>query len=179
MQRRDEQRAAAERAALAGVFGALSLLTLYISAIVPTGRLGLVAAAGIFPAGAVVSGGLSAGFFCYGAAGLLGLLLLPDKASALLYLLLFGLWPMMKSLIEGLRRLALEVLCKLLFLNGVLSLLWFGLRGVFLPFLPAALSQSWMVYLVGNVGFFIYDLGFSKLIDFYTVRVDKVLRKRG
>ena len=63
MQRRDEQRAAAERAALAGVFGALSLLTLYISAIVPTGRLGLVAAAGIFPAGAVVSGGLSAGFF--------------------------------------------------------------------------------------------------------------------
>ena len=179
MGRREQDRAAAERAVLAGIFGALSLLTLYLSALVPAGRLGLVAAAGIFPAGAVVSGGLSAGFLCYGAAGLLGLLLLPDKANALLYLLLFGLWPMVKSLIEGLRRLALEVLCKLVFFNGVLSLLWFGLRGMFLPFLPPALSQGWMVFLVGNLGFLLYDFGFSKVIAFYTVRIDRVLRKKG
>lgn len=176
---REQHRAAAERAALAGVLGALSLLTLYLSALAPVGRMGLVAAAGIFPAGAVVSGGLSAGFFCYGAAGLLGLLLLPDKANALLYLLLFGLWPMVKSLIEGLRRLALEILCKLVFFNGVLSLLWFGLRGVLLPFLPPVLSQAWMVYLAGSLGFLLYDLGFSKLIAFYALRIDRVLRKRG
>ena len=110
-----------------------------------------MAAAGIFPAGAVVSGGLSAGFFCYGAAGLLGLLLLPDKASALLYLLLFGLWPMMKSLIEGLRRLALEVLCKLLFLNGVLSLLWFGLQ--------RCLRAGWSIW-SGMLGFLSMIWGF-------------------
>ena len=47
-----------------------------------------------------MSAGLKAGFFCYGATGLLGLLLVPDKANALLYLLFFGLWPMLKSLLE-------------------------------------------------------------------------------
>lgn len=177
---REKSRGAAERAALAGVLGALSLLVLYASALVPTGRLGLVAAAGVFPAGAVVSSGLSAGFFCYGAAGLLGLLLLPDKANAVLYLVFFGLWPMVKSLIERLGKLALEWVCKLLFFYGVLSLLWFGLRGLLAPFLPPVLeAQAGLVYGLGTVAFVIYDLGFSKLIGFYRARIDKILRRSG
>ena len=81
----------AGRAALVGVLSALSLVFLYASALVPTGQMGVVAVAGLLVAAAVVSGGLSAGFLCYGATGLLGLLLLPDKANALLYLLFFGL----------------------------------------------------------------------------------------
>ena len=61
----------AGRVALTGVLAALSLVFLWISAVAPAGRLGLVAVAGVFPAGAVVSAGLGAGFFCYGATGLL------------------------------------------------------------------------------------------------------------
>ena len=72
----------AGRAALVGVLSALSLVFLYASALVPTGQMGVVAVAGLLVAAAVVSGGLSAGFLCYGATGLLGLLLLPDKANA-------------------------------------------------------------------------------------------------
>ena len=60
---------------MVGVLAALSLIALYLSAVSPTARMGIVAIAGLFPAGAVVSAGLKAGFFCYGAAGLLGLLL--------------------------------------------------------------------------------------------------------
>ena len=101
----------AGRAALVGVLSALSLVFLYASALVPTGQMGVVAVAGLMVAAAVVSGGLSAGFLCYGATGLLGLLLLPDKANALLYLLFFGLWPILKSLIERLRRIILEWVC--------------------------------------------------------------------
>ncbi len=167
----------AGRAALAGVLATVSLVLLYGSALAPAGRLGIVAAAGLLPAAAVISGGLAAGFFCYGCTGLLGLILLPDKANALLYLLFFGLWPMVKSLIERLGRLVLEWGCKLLFFNGVLTLFWFGLRAVLLPFLPRALDQVWMVYLAGNLAFVLYDLGCSKLIAFYIQRVDKVLRK--
>ena len=65
----------AGRIALVGVLAALSLIVLYLSAVSPAAQLGIVAIAGVFPAGAVVSAGLGAGFFCYGAAGLLGLLL--------------------------------------------------------------------------------------------------------
>lgn len=165
------------RVALVGILAALSLIFLYLSAVSPAARIGIVAISGLFPAGAVVSAGLGAGFFCYGAAGLLGLLLLPAKANALLYLLFFGLWPMLKSLLEHLPARSLEWVCKLAVFNGILSLFWFGLRALLLPFLPGYLQTWWMVYAIGNAAFVIYDIGFSKLIAFYMARVDKVLRK--
>ena len=105
---RNHTETGASRVALVGVLAALSLIALYLSAVSPTARMGIVAIAGLFPAGAVVSAGLKAGFFCYGAAGLLGLLLVPDKANALLYLLFFGLWPMLKSLLERIPARPLE-----------------------------------------------------------------------
>ena len=165
------------RAALVGILAAMSLVFLYLSAVSPTAQLGLVAVAGLFPAGAVASAGLGAGFFAYGAAGLLGLLLVPDKANALLYLLFFGLWPMLKSLLERLPGRILEWAGKMAVFNGILTLCYFGLRELFLPFLPEALTAVWMVYAAGNLAFVIYDVGFSKLIAFYMARVDKVLRK--
>ena len=165
---RNHTETGAGRVALVGVLAALSLIALYLSAVSPTARMGIVAIAGLFPAGAVVSAGLKAGFFCYGAAGLLGLLLVPDKANALLYLLFFGLWPMLKSLLERIPARPLEWL---------LTLFWFGLHSLFLPFLPETLQAPWMVYAAGNAAFVIYDVGFSKLISFYVARVDRVLRK--
>ena len=108
---------------------------------------------------------------------MLGLLLVPDKANALLYLLFFGLWPMLKSLLERIPVRPLEWLCKLAVFNAVLTLFWFGLHSLFLPFLPETLQAPWMVYAAGNAAFVIYDVGFSKLISFYVARVDRVLRK--
>ena len=165
------------RTALVGVLAALSLVFLYLSAVSPAAQLGIVAVAGLFPAGAVVSAGWLPGFLCYLVTGLLGLLLVPDKANVLLYLLFFGLWPMLKSLLERLPSRPAEWAGKLAVFNAVLTLCWFGLRALFLPFLPAALTEAWMVYAAGNVAFVIYDIGFSKLIAFYVARVDKVLRK--
>ena len=169
--RRD--RGSANRVALVGVLTALSLAFLYLSAISPTARLGVTAIAGVL----VVSAGLKAGFFCYGAAGLLGLLLVPDKANALLYLLFFGLWPMLKSLLEHLPNRVLEWVCKLAVFNGIVAIFWFGLRELFLPFLPPILNKGWMIFAAGSVAFVIYDVGFSKLIGLYVARVDRVLRK--
>ena len=68
-------------------------------------------------------------------------------------------------------------MCKLVFFNLILALCWFGLRSIFLPFLPAALNQTWMVWLAGNVAFLIYDIGFTKLIVLYIKRIDKVLHQ--
>ncbi len=163
--------------AVTALLAALSLVVLYLSAFSPAARMGVVAAAGLIPAGAVISVGLGAGFCCYGVTGLLGLLLVPDKGNVLLYLLFFGLYPMIKCLCERLRRISLEWVCKLVFFNLILVLCWFGLRTIFLPFLPGALSQTWMVWLVGNVAFLIYDIGFTKLIVLYIKRIDKVLHQ--
>ena len=161
----------AGRAALGGLLAALSLVILWLSNLVPTGRMGVVALAGLVPAAGVISAGLSAGFLCYGAAGILGLILLPDKGCALLYVLFFGLYPMVKSLIERLRNLPLELVCKLAFFNVILLIFLFGLSALFLPLLPQMLQTPVPIFAAGNVVFLIYDYGFSKLIAFYTARL--------
>ena len=165
------------RTAVAGVLAAGSLAVLWLACMVPSGRIGLTGAAGLFPVAPVLAAGRAAGYLCWAASALLGLFLLPDKGVALLYLIFLGLYPVVKNNIEGLRRLPLEWLCKLAVFNAVLTLFWFGLHSLFLPFLPETLQAPWMVYAAGNAAFVIYDVGFSKLISFYVARVDRVLRK--
>ena len=107
------------RTAVAGVLAAGSLAVLWLACMVPSGRIGLTGAAGLFPVAAVLAAGRAAGYLCWAASALLGLFLLPDKGVALLYLIFLGLYPVVKNNIEGLRRLPLEWLLQ----RGPVSLL--------------------------------------------------------
>ena len=164
--------------ALVGVLAALSLALLLLASFSPSGRMGIAAVAGLVNAAAVISGGLHSGCLCWAVAGILGLILSPDKGNILLYLVFFGLYPMVKSLIEQLHKAPLEWLCKLAFFNAVLTFCWFVLRDVLLAGLPAVFEQLWVLYLGGNIVFLIYDYGFSKLVMFYAARIDKAIRRR-
>lgn len=175
--RRQSASKGAFRIALGGLLTALSLLLLYLASLAPSGRLGVVALAGLVPALGVISGGLATGFFCYAASGVLGILLLPDKGCALMYLIFLGSYPVLKSLIERLRKLALELVLKLVFFNAVLSVLVFGFSTLLFPFLPQLLQKPLLIYLVGNAVFLVYDFGVSKLLTYYAARIRPATRK--
>ena len=163
--------------ALGGLSAALSLIFLGIACVAPTGRLGISAVAGLFPAFAVIAGGLSYGFACWGTAGLLGLLLLPDKLVAILYLSALGFYPVLKSVIERLHRLAPEWLLKLLFFNGMFTVLGMLFQDAFFQFLPDVLNRGYILYAAGNTVFVAYDLALSRLLTAVAVRLKKGLRK--
>lgn len=167
----------ASRVALTAVLCALSVVVLYLSCIVPTARAGVVAVAGLMPAAAVVSAGPGAGALCYAGTGILGLLLAPDKGNALLYLLFFGSYPLVKYGIERLRKLPLELVLKLCFFNAVQTFFLFALKDLFLAAVPVGDTALWLMYLAGNAAFLLYDFGFTKLIAFYVARVDTPLRR--
>lgn len=164
--------------ALCAMLTALSLVVLTIATTAPSGRLGLTAVAGLFPAAAVVSYGLPAGLLCYAGTSLLALLLLADKTIALLYLLFLGLYPMVKGAVERLRRLPLELALKMGFFNLMYTVVLRGFSGLMAEYFFLADKALPVVYFAGNVVFLIYDFGFSKVIGFYRQRVEKVLRKR-
>ena len=158
--------------ALGGVLAAGSLAVLWLACVVPSGRLGLAAAAGLFPMAGVLAAGRAAGYLCWAAGGILGLIMLPDKGVALLYLAFLGLYPVVKGRIESLRRRSAEWVLKLVFFNGVLTLFWFLLQGLFLPDPPHWLGEnSLLLYAVGNLVFVVYDVGLSKLIALLRVRI--------
>lgn len=167
---------AAVKVAYPAVLGALAVVLVYLACIAPTGQWGIVAAAGLLPAAAVVSVGLKAGFLCWAGASILALLLAPDKFCALLFAALFGLYPMVKSLAEGLRRKPAEYLLKLAFFNAAFTALYLTMSAAVLGSLPGALAGSlWVLYLAANLVFLAYDYGFSRLIAVYTARIQRAV----
>ncbi len=159
-----------------GVLGVLSLLLLYIGSIAPTGNWGIVAVAGLLPAAAVISVNLQAGFTCWAGVSILGFLLIPDKFCVLMYTALFGLYPMIKCLIERLRRRPIEYVLKLVFFNAAFTVIYLVMKAAVLASLPQALSVVWVLYVAGNLVFLLYDFGFSKLIALYLARVHRAAR---
>ena len=161
-----------------GVLAAGALVLLWLACMAPSGQMGLTAAGGVYPMAAAVAAGRGAGELCWGAAGLLGLILLPDKGVALLFLLFLGIYPVAKGAIESLRRLPLEWVLKLAFFNLALTLCWFLFRELFLPALPDWLTDSLPVlYGAGNVVFVLYDIGLSRLVGLLRTRLSA--RRRG
>lgn len=166
----------AAKVAYPAVLGALALVLLYLGSVAPTGNWGIVAAAGLFPAAAVASVGLKAGFLCWAGVSVLAFFLIPDKFCVLLFAALFGLYPMIKSLAEQLKRKPMEYLLKLAFFNAAFTLAYLTMRSAVMGSLPSALGSSvWLLYLAGNVVFLLYDYGFSRLIAFYITRIQRAI----
>lgn len=166
----------AVQVAYPAILGALAVVLVYLACLAPTGQWGIVAAAGLLPAAAVVSVGLKAGVLCWAGAAILALLLAPDKFCALLFAVLFGLYPMVKSLAEGLRKKPVEYLLKLAFFNAAFTALYLTMAAAMLGSLPEILGSSvWVLYLAANAVFLAYDYGFGKLIGVYIARVQRAV----
>ena len=158
MSRRDREQSV--RIALGGMLGAGSLVILWLACIVPSGWLGLTAVAGLFPVTATLYAGRAAGYMCWAAGSLLGLVLLPNKG--------------VKSRIEGLRRGAVEWLLKLIFFNAALILCWFLFQGLLLPDPPQWLEEGIAIFFAGgNLVFICYDIGLSRLIGLLGHRLSR------
>jgi len=158
--------------AFPAILGALAVVLVYLACLAPTGSWGIVALAGMLPAAAVVELGLKAGLLCWAGASVLTLLLAPDKFCALLFAVLFGLYPMVKSVAEGLRKKPVEWLIKLGFFNAAFTVLYLTMAGAMLGSLPEFLGSSvWVLYLAANAVFLAYDFGSSRLIGAYIARV--------
>lgn len=166
----------AAKIAYSAVLGAVSLMLVYFASIAPVGSWGIVAVAGLFPAAVVIAAGLRSGFLCWAGVSVLAFLLIPGRLCTLLYAALFGVYPMVKSLVEGLRRRALEYVLKLIFFNAVFTLVFLLMRTQLLGSLPEQLGKLWLLYPVGNVVFLAYDFGFSKAIGLYIARIGRAVK---
>lgn len=158
--------------ALSGVLAAGSLTVLWLASAAPSGQLGLTAVAGLFPVGAVLASGRRAGYLCWAASAILGLLVLPNKGVALLYASFLGGYPVLKSRLESGTHRLVEWGVKLLCFNGMLTLLWMLFQGLLLPAVPPWLEgRTWLLYLLGNPVFILYDIGLSRLITMLMTRI--------
>jgi len=160
-----------KKIARVALLSAAALVILIVAGFAPTAQLALTAIAGIASAFAVIHIGIGGGFLCWAVVSALALILVPTKGCAVLYAIFFGLYPVLKSLIEKLDRMWLEWIIKLLCFNAVLTVCIFALRALFFTGAEKFLKFIPLLYAGGSIVFVIYDIGFSRLITFYYDRV--------
>lgn len=174
--------------ALCGMVVALAVVLMLLGAIIPIAMFIAPALGGIFIGAVDVECGHRYAWTTYGAASLLGLLFVPDKETALFFVVLLGYYPLVKPRLDRLRPALLRLAAKLLLCNGSVLAMY----GVMLVFFPggeiaaelraAALAMAAVTLLIGNVAFLLYDRALVNLLKVYRLiwqpRLHKMLGKR-
>lgn len=152
---------------IGGILSAIILVLLYSAAILPTNKLALLTiASSITPLALIMSSEKNA-FFVYLCSSILALLIIP-KSIALIYILFFGIYGLVKYYIEKLKKLPLEIFLKLLFFNLSLGLSYLILKSLFIYNLGFNLSLK-IYYLIplAEIVFLIFDYSLTIIISFY------------
>lgn len=161
---------------LSALLTALTVVFLYLGSVLPTVRFAFSAASSLFAVAAVIESGLGAAVFVFICSSVLGALIVPEKTPILIYALFFGYYPIIKSLAERLRSAVLNWTIKVGVFNAALTTVWFLFRSIF--FSAAFLeTSSILIYAGGNLAFVLFDIGMTRLISIYIVRISKQIRK--
>lgn len=159
--------------AAGGVLSALALLFLLAASMLPAGRLGCAALAGVVGAVVLIRCGWRTGMMSWIAVSVLALLLSPNKGSAVLYTIFFGPYTLIKNRIERLNCAPAEWLLKLLFCLAVSVLVFFFSADVLGLFPPVIAGKLWLFLPAVTAAFAAYDIVFSKMIAMLLARLPK------
>ena len=170
MKKRDQQSWAV---ALCGMSVAVSVVLMLLGAIIPVAMFIAPAAGGIFIGAVALECGRRWAWTAYAAAALLGLLLVPDKETALFFAALLGYYPLVKPRFDRIRPAPLRVGAKLLLCNGSVLVLY-GLLFLLFPagqgseaLELAALALAGVTLAIGNAAFLLFDRALANLARVY------------
>ena len=174
---REQRNRDTRKLALSAILGALAVVLLLLSCVLPTMQLTVIAVAGILSAATLIENGVKWAALQYGAVSILSILLLPDKSSALFYTLFFGHYPIVKYLLERIHNPILCWCAKLAAGNLCLGVMILLLRAFFPEWQME--YELWIIILLCEAVFVLFDLALSRLLGYYQFRIrPKLMRKR-
>ena len=171
-------RARTKQLTLAGILAGLGVVLLLLGAFLQVLDLSAAALASLLIVVAVIELSPIFPILIYLVTGLLALLLLPDKLAALVYLALTGYYPIAKCYVERIKPVFATMLKFLLFNLSLSAILGVGvwLLSLDLSFSGTRLAGYgfWAIlvlYLVGNLVFWMYDILLSRFARIYQNRL--------
>lgn len=170
------------KVSLGGIIGALSLCLMLLTSVIPFGTFAVPAFAGMMLICVVIELGYRWAFVVYAIVSTMSLLLLADKEAALYYVVFLGFYPIIKSLIEKLKTILVQLVLKYAVFNICMVLAFylsiyvfsipkesFSLFGVYLP---------WVFLILGNIVFLVYDFCVSRIVTVYLLKIHKLLANK-
>lgn len=170
MRRAGTDRAAGRRLAVCGLLTALSVVILLLGAALGIGIYLAPMLAGTILLLIRRSCGVKYQLLVWIAVSLLSLILVPEPEQNLMYLCLFGSYPILYPWVQR-RGRGLRLLLKLLFFNVVFSAVELLLMLVLVP----EAVDTLLFLLLGNVMFFCYDAVLPRLVQLLSRYLEKYL----
>ena len=170
--------------ALGGLLTALGVVLMFLTGLIPIGTYALPAIAGVLLIVAVIEIGAKWAWMIYAAVAVLSLLFAADKEAALLFVLVFGYYPVLKSFLERISNKVLSWISKFAVFNvAVVACFFLAVNFLQLPedsFTVFGIYLPWVFLILGNAVFLIYDIALSGLVATYVEklhhRVTKTLK---
>jgi len=118
----------------------------------------------------IMEWGPKSGVAFYIASVVLGFIVMANKAHWILYILTFGLYGIVKYIIEQDRPIYMEYILKILFANIVILAIYFLLKQfVYIPI-------SVITMLAFEVVFIVYDHMYTLFIGYYSQKLRKIIK---
>lgn len=151
---------------------ALSFIILYLSVIVDTLKIVMLCISTALLCLVVDKDGIKNALITYFATSLILYFLLPDKFIAIVYLISFGNYAIVKYFIENIRNFKMEIIIKFLVIN-IYFAIGFFVSKFFINFETIKIPMVALLILAYIV-FFICDWAISYLFSYISIRLSKL-----
>jgi hypothetical protein len=167
----------AHRVSLTAMFAAMSLLFLYLAAVLPTARFGMYFLSSIFIMGLILEEEIGLAFLMYIAVSALAMLLMmPSIVYVLPYVLFFGNYGIGKYYLEtNVKDKVIRYILKLLYYNVALVIIYLIARATVIDILDVL--PIWAVIPIAEAAFVLYDYLFTKVTGYYFNNIRRFLMK--
>ena len=158
-----------KKVAYSGILLGVHTILLILINIIPMNTLFIMGISSLIISIIIMEFGPKSGVVFYLASIILSFLVINNKAQWVLYNLTFGVYGLIKYIIEQDRSIYLEYILKIIFANMLLMTTYFILRGfIYIPI-------NILTILAFQVVFMIYDSVYTKFIDYYETKIRKII----
>lgn len=161
------------RVVFGGTIAALCIVLMLCTGLFPFATVALPAIAGVLLIPVVIELGVKWAALVYAVVSIVAFFITPEPSAMLMFVFFFGCYPILKALIEKIRKSMLEWALKFLLVNVSFFILFFLAQWLFnlndvLPNLQVFGRFTFLVVWLGvNVVFLIYDLALTRLVCGY------------
>ncbi|AAK78624.1 membrane protein [Clostridium acetobutylicum EA 2018] len=154
------------------IYAAVCIVFIYLSTIIPAGRLSFLAAASLVIPLSILTIGIRSSLMVYASTSILSLILLGFRQNVLIYILLFGNFGFVKLYIERIRKLPIELLLKLIYFNAVIFVIYTLYKTLFLN----TMYKNFPIYIIVVILEFIFLL-YDYIVSLFVLYINRHIIK--
>ena len=172
------------KVALGGIVSALCLVTMFLAGVIPALYMLLPMIAGVLLMIISVEVNTGWAFLTYLSVSILSLFITFDKEAALIFIMMFGHYPILRMYIKKIKLSVLRRIVKLVVFNACTlayfytTVFIFGLDEVLDEFDEIGRYGGIIILVLVNIVFILYDINLDALYFFYKKRIMPKFKRR-